>query len=510
MPDLSNLLLPPPSPPFPSVPSSSSALLPVLQPCDPSCSSSSSRPETLDGDALDCRWSRRLRFPISTRGTCSVLKRERRGAKKASGGVLLAEHVRAWVEKKVASGVPERECFLPFLTNAPNLVDCQMCNRCIYPGEEVQCCVKGCRQAFHLMCAKQKIGLPNHKPFKCPQHGCFLCKQKFYWRCVRCTMAAHPKCAPWPEDIIYLTDRPGTLICWRHPSDWRLEKEHADPTSDVEEIFSRLPLPYVDEEYKIGSILKDVLENKNEPSPYIHIKRNIYLVKKKRDVAETGVGCTNCRAESICKDDCECRGLSISCSKACHCSDVCTNRPFRKERKIKIVKTKLCGWGVVALEAMEKGDFVIEYIGEVIDDALCEQRLWDMKHRGDRNFYMCEIRKDFTIDATFKGNASRFLNHSCNPNCKLEKWQVDGETRVGVFASRSIEVGEPLTYDYRFVHFGPMVKCYCGASNCQGYLGSKASNCQGYLGSKRKINQVASSWGCKRKRSVIATRSSSK
>ena len=60
----------------------------------------------------------------------------------------------------------------------------------------------------------------------------------------------------------------------------------------------------------------------------------------------------------------------------------------------------------------------------VIDDAMCEQRLWDMKYRGVNNFYMCELRKDFTIDATFKGNSSRFLNHSCDPNCKLEKWLV--------------------------------------------------------------------------------------
>lgn len=60
----------------------------------------------------------------------------------------------------------------------------------------------------------------------------------------------------------------------------------------------------------------------------------------------------------------------------------------------------------------------------VIDDALCEQRLWDMKYRGVQNFYMCEIRKDFTIDATFKGNFSRFLNHGCDPNCMLEKWLV--------------------------------------------------------------------------------------
>lgn len=35
------------------------------------------------------------------------------------------------------------------------------------------------------------------------------------------------------------------------------------------------------------------------------------------------------------------RVQSISCSKACHCSDMCTNRPFRKEKKVKIVKVSL-------------------------------------------------------------------------------------------------------------------------------------------------------------------------
>lgn len=45
-----------------------------------------------------------------------------------------------------------------------------------------------------------------------------------------------------------------------------------------------------------------------------------------------------------------------------------------------------------------------------------------MKDQDAKNFYMCEITRDFVIDATFKGNASRFLNHSCAPNCKLEKW----------------------------------------------------------------------------------------
>lgn len=159
-----------------------------------------------------------------------------------------------------------------------------------------------------------------------------------------------------------------------------------------------------------------------------------------------------------------------------------------------------CGWGVEALETLEKGDFVVEYLGEVIDDALCEQRLWDMKRRGDQNFYMCEVQKDFTIDATFKGNSSRFLNHSCDPNCKLEKWQVDGETRVGVFALRSIEAGEPLTYDYRFENFGPIDKCHCGAASCRGLFGSKKNNTN--TKAIKDSSEKDSKWGQKRSRTT--------
>ncbi|XVF47855.1 hypothetical protein PTKIN_Ptkin03bG0143900 [Pterospermum kingtungense] len=196
------------------------------------------------------------------------------------------------------------------------------------------------------------------------------------------------------------------------------------------------------------------------------MKLDVYLVKKKRNDVEDDIGCKSC--SSTCFEDCVCRVQCISCSKACRCPETCTNRPFRKEKKIRVVKTELCGWGVEAAEPIKKGDFIIEYIGEVINDAQCEQRLWDMKYKGVKNFYMCEIRKDFTIDATFKGNTSRFLNHSCDPNCVLEK-QVDGETRVGVFAARSIEVGEPLTYDYRYAccqYCLHSLNCCCFCVSC--------------------------------------------
>eukprot|EP00256_Glycine_max_P062645 XP_014632150.1 histone-lysine N-methyltransferase ASHR3 isoform X2 [Glycine max] len=331
---------------------------------------------------------------------------------------------------------------LPFLVGAPMMEECCFCCHFIYPGDdELLCSVRGCDARYHSECAKDAVGASNLKKFKCPQHVCFICKLKKQFRCVRCKIAFHSKCAPWSDSVVQLKDHPGQAVCWRHPSDWRLDRK---------EVFCRLPLPFISEEFKIDFTWKDMDNKMEQPSPYVHIRRNIYLVKKKRSDADDGAGCTSCSSTSTCSDDCVCRVQCISCSKACRCSENCNNRPFRKEKKIKIVKTELCGWGVEAAETIDKGGFIIEYIGEVIDDALCEKRLWDMKYRGVQNFYMCEIRKDFTIDATFKGNTSRFLNHSCDPNCVLEKWQVDGETRVGVFAACSIEAGEPLTYDYRF------------------------------------------------------------
>jgi len=45
-----------------------------------------------------------------------------------------------------------------------------------------------------------------------------------------------------------------------------------------------------------------------------------------------------------------------------------------------------------------------------------------MKDRGETNFYLCEINRDMVIDATYKGNKSRYINHSCCPNTEMQKW----------------------------------------------------------------------------------------
>lgn len=85
--------------------------------------------------------------------------------------------------------------------------------------------------------------------------------------------------------------------------------------------------------------------------------------------------------------------------------------------------------------------------------------------------------QNMIIDAT-TGSIARFVNHSCDPNCRMEKWIVHGQPRMALFAGdKPIMTGEELTYDYNFDPFSAknVQKCLCGSSNCRGILGPKVS-----------------------------------
>ncbi|CAA0815268.1 Histone-lysine N-methyltransferase ASHH3 [Striga hermonthica] len=216
-------------------------------------------------------------------------------------------------------------------------------------------------------------------------------------------------------------------------------------------------------------------------STFSFIKRNVYLTKKVKKRSKDNDSSCSCSSSNgslgVCGRDCLCSMLYTCCSSSCNCGTSCLNKPFqqRVSKKLKVVQTEKCGMGVVAAENISKGDFVIEYVGEVIDDKTCEERLWKMKGRGETNFYLCEINRDMVIDATYKGNKSRYINHSCCPNTEMLKWTIDDETRIGIFATRNIKKGEHLTYDYQFVQFGADQDCHCGAAGCRKKLGVNKS-----------------------------------
>ena len=76
------------------------------------------------------------------------------------------------------------------------------------------------------------------------------------------------------------------------------------------------------------------------------------------------------------------------------------------------------------------------------------------------------------IDATFRGNVSRFINHTCDPNLEVQKWYVKRLPRLGLFALDDILPGPELSYNYRVKWFGKSLRdvqqCHCGAANCRG------------------------------------------
>ena len=44
--------------------------------------------------------------------------------------------------------------------------------------------------------------------------------------------------------------------------------------------------------------------------------------------------------------------------------------------------------------------------------------------QADKSCQHAICRGDEVIDATAAGSEARFINHSCAPNCEMQKWQV--------------------------------------------------------------------------------------
>jgi SET domain-containing protein len=118
------------------------------------------------------------------------------------------------------------------------------------------------------------------------------------------------------------------------------------------------------------------------------------------------------------------------------------------------------------------GWFVNEYVGDLVTEEECQRRIKKAHAENITNFYMLTLDVKRVIDAGPKGNLSRFMNHSCQPNCETQKWNVNGDVRVGLFAIKEIAAGSDLTFNYNLESKGQeKTICQCGALNCSGYLG---------------------------------------
>ena len=110
-----------------------------------------------------------------------------------------------------------------------------------------------------------------------------------------------------------------------------------------------------------------------------------------------------------------------------------------KNKYFAIRRSGVHGKGAFALKDIRKGTRLVEYVGENITPAESDRRYDDTKVK-DHHTFLFSVDNRKVIDATYGGNESRFINHSCDPNCDA----VIEKRRVYIEANRTIRKGEEL------------------------------------------------------------------
>lgn len=193
------------------------------------------------------------------------------------------------------------------------------------------------------------------------------------------------------------------------------------------------------------------------------------------------------------------------CNDNCNCGPNCKTRLVNKGRHVDltIFKTANRGWGVYCNENLIRGEFIDVYLGEVLTNEETSRR--EDAADSDKGSYLYSLDKFvgddpqltdktcFVVDGQYMGNATRFINHSCEPNCRqytvsYNKYDLRFYN-LAFFAYENIPAGTELTFDYvdkdeeeeedvlrkreaamRDPENEDKRPCNCSASKCRGYL----------------------------------------
>jgi len=143
-----------------------------------------------------------------------------------------------------------------------------------------------------------------------------------------------------------------------------------------------------------------------------------------------------------------------------------------KQPPFTIGKSRIAGRGALAARRIRKGARIIEYLGERISPAEADARYEGGPAKHPR-VLLFTVDAETVIDAGTGGNAARFINHSCKPNCEA----VTRGGRIWISAVRNIQIGEELTYDYGLTgepedpdEQKRLYACRCGADTCRGTM----------------------------------------
>jgi SET domain-containing protein len=141
----------------------------------------------------------------------------------------------------------------------------------------------------------------------------------------------------------------------------------------------------------------------------------------------------------------------------------------RRPPLYRVRQSKIHGRGVFAARRIRKGTRVIEYVGERVTHAEADRRYED-RPADDNHTFLFIVDARTVIDAGVDGNAARYINHSCDPNCET----VTEKRRIFIEAIRTIQPGEELSYDYQIQRepgdppeIDEIFACHCGAQGCR-------------------------------------------
>ncbi|XP_070969827.1 histone-lysine N-methyltransferase ASH1L-like isoform X1 [Oncorhynchus clarkii lewisi] len=234
----------------------------------------------------------------------------------------------------------------------------------------------------------------------------------------------------------------------------------------------------------------DQLYEKPDVPLYKKIRSNVYVDVK--PVSGYEATTCNCRpsGEAIdrgCLDECLNRMSFAECSPGtCPCGEQCDNQHIQRHEWVQCLerfRAEGKGWGIRTKEPLRSGQFIIEYLGEVVSEHEFRSRMMEQyfSHSGQ---YCLNLDSGMVIDSYRMGNEARFINHSCEPNCEMQKWSVNGVYRIGLFALKDMSSGTELTYDYNFHSFNTEEQqvCKCGSEGCRGIIGGKSQRINGMPG----------------------------
>ncbi|NXK69475.1 SETD2 methyltransferase, partial [Sylvietta virens] len=249
----------------------------------------------------------------------------------------------------------------------------------------------------------------------------------------------------------------------------KLEGEQPEPAPQDSSMVGRLCIM---DDFRDPQRWKEFAKQGKMPCYFDLIEENVYLTERKKNKSHRDIKRMLCecpplskeeraQGEVACGEDCLNRLLMIECSSRCPNGDYCSNRRFQKKQHadVEVILTEKKGWGLRAAKDLPSNTFVLEYCGEVLDHKEFKARVKEYARNKNIHYYFMALKNDEIIDATQKGNCSRFMNHSCEPNCETQKVKQMLD---------QIQQPLPLQSSDKEAQ-----KCFCGSSNCRGYLGGE-------------------------------------